>query len=158
MDEAIVQHIRRTYNLLVGERTAEFVKQEIGTACALESEDSMEVRGRDLVTGLPKTIQVAAKEIREALSEPVTAIVEAVRITLERTPPELSSDIMDKGIVLVGGGALLKGLDRLLANETGMPVHLNEEALSAVVMGTGTALEHFDLLSRVLISPRKLGS
>src|SRR5690606_19773431 len=118
---------------------------------------TMEVRGRDLVTGLPRTLTVTDEEIWESLSEPVAAIVEAVRITLERTPPELSADIMDKGIVMAGGGSLLHGLDKLLSRETGMPVHLADDPLSAVAMGTGIALEHFDLMQRVLISPRKLG-
>jgi rod shape-determining protein MreB len=141
MDEAIVQHIRRTYNLLVGERTAELVKQTIGSAWSSD-EKHMEVRGRDLLTGLPKTILISS--------------VEAVKVTLERTPPELSADIMDKGIVLAGGGSLLAGLDRLLANETGMPVHLAEDPLGVVAIGTGAALEHFDLLGRVMLSTRKL--
>lgn len=158
MDDAIVQHVRRSYNLLIGERTAEEIKQRIGTAHEEEANDekSMEVRGRDLVTGLPKTVVVTAREIYEALKEPVASIVEAVKMTLERTPPELAADIMDKGIVMAGGGSLLSGLDRLLADETGMPVYLAEDPLTAVVMGTGTALEHFDLLQRVLISQKKL--
>lgn len=158
MDEAIVQHVRRTYNLLIGERTAEEIKKEIGTAY-IDSEGEtrqLEVRGRDLLTGLPKTVLVTQEEICAALSEPVAAIVEAVKMTLERTPPELAADIMDKGIIMAGGGSLLKGLPRLLANETGMPVHLSEDPLTAVVMGTGIALEHFDLLQRVLINSRKL--
>ncbi len=155
MDEAIVQHIRRTYNLLVGERTAELVKQTIGSAWSSD-EKHMEVRGRDLLTGLPKTILISSVEVKEALAEPISAIVEAVKVTLERTPPELSADIMDKGIVLAGGGSLLAGLDRLLANETGMPVHLAEDPLGVVAIGTGAALEHFDLLGRVMLSTRKL--
>lgn len=156
MDEAIVQHVRRTYNLLIGERTAEEIKKTIGTAIRAEGK-TMEVRGRDLVTGLPKTLEISQEEIRESLSEPVQAIVEAVRITLERTPPELSSDIVEKGIFMAGGGSLLHGLDQLLAEETGMPVHVSEDALSAVAIGTGIALEHFDVMQRVLISPRRLG-
>lgn len=156
MDEAIVQHVRRTYNLLIGERTAEEIKKTIGTAIPGEGR-SMEVRGRDLVTGLPKTITVTDEEIREALAEPIATIVEAVRITLERTPPELAADIMDKGIMMAGGGSLLHGLDTLLAQETGMPVHIAEDPLTAVAVGTGIALEHFDVMQRVLISPKRLG-
>src|SRR5690606_32782734 len=131
LDDAIVQHVRRSYNLMIGERTAEEIKQTIGTAIASEGRQ-MEVRGRDLVTGLPKTLEISDEEIRIALAEPVSSIVEAVRITLERTPPELAADIMDKGIFMAGGGALLYGLDKLLAEETGMPVHVSEDALSAV--------------------------
>jgi len=156
MDEAIVQHVRRTYNLLIGERTAEEIKKTIGTAIKSEGK-TMEVRGRDLVTGLPKTVEISQEEIRVALSEPVQAIVEAVRITLERTPPELSSDIVEKGIFMAGGGSLLHGLDQLLAEETGMPVHVSEDALSAVALGTGIALEHFDVMQRVLVGPKRLG-
>src|SRR5690554_1519348 len=155
LDEAIIQHVRRTYNVLLGERTAEQVKQTIGTAYPPEEEMTMEVRGRDLVTGLPKTITLTSEEIREAMAEPIAAIVEAVRQTLERTPPELSADIMEKGIVMAGGGALLKGIDRLIAEETQMPVHVTEDPETAVAVGTGIALEHFDLLSRVTTGPRR---
>lgn len=155
LDEAIIQHVRRTYNLLLGERTAEQVKQTIGTAYPPEEEMTMEVRGRDLVTGLPKTITLTSEEIREAIAEPIAAIVEAVRQTLERTPPELSADIMEKGIVMAGGGALLRGIDRLIAEETQMPVHVTEEPQTAVAVGTGIALEHFDLLSRVTVGSRR---
>jgi rod shape-determining protein MreB len=159
LDEGIVQHVRRSYNLLIGERTAERVKQEVGNAF-LENDrqkKSTEIRGRDLVTGLPKTVSVTDDEIHIALAEPVQAIVEAVKVTLERTPPELAADIMDKGIILAGGGSLLCGLSRLLSNETGMPVHLSDDPLTAVVKGTGTALEHFNLLQRVMVNSRKLG-
>ena len=155
MDETIVQYVRRTYNLLIGERTAEELKKEIGSAAPVEDDVEVDVRGRDLITGLPKTIRISSAEIREALSEPVSAIIEAVKMTLERTPPELASDIMDRGIVMTGGGSLLKGLDKLLSQETGMPVHLSEDPLTAVAYGTGQALEHFDVLGRVLINPRK---
>lgn len=155
MDEAIIQHIRRNYNLLIGERTAEDIKKTIGTACPQESEMIMDVRGRDLVTGLPKTVSVSSEEVREALSEPIAAILEAVRVTLERTPPELAADIMDRGIMMAGGGALLTGLDALLSQETGMPVHITEDPSTAVVLGTGLALEHYDLLQRVMVGPRK---
>ncbi len=155
MDEAIIQHIRRTYNLLIGERTAEDIKKGVGTACPQEDETIMDVRGRDLVTGLPKTVEVTSVEIREALTETVAAIVEAVKVTLERTPPELAADIMDRGIVMAGGGSLLTGLDQLLADETGMPVHLAEDPLTAVVLGTGITLEHFDLLKRIMLGPKR---
>lgn len=155
MDDALIQHIRRNYNLLIGERTAEDIKKTIGSACPRESEMVMDVRGRDLVTGLPKTVSVGSEEVREALTEPISAILEAVRVTLERTPPELAADIMDRGIMMAGGGALLSGLDELLAKETGMPVHITEDPSTAVVMGTGLALEHYDLLKRVMVGPRK---
>jgi len=159
LDEAIVQHVRRTYNLLIGERTAERVKHEIGTAFLEKDKErkSTEIRGRDLVTGLPKTVTVTDEEIHLALAEPIQSIVEAVKVTLERTPPELAADIMDKGIILAGGGALLNGLPRLLSNETSMPVHLSDDPLTAVARGTGIALEHFGLLQRVMINSRKLG-
>ncbi|MEN6414481.1 MAG: rod shape-determining protein [Veillonellales bacterium] len=157
MDEAIVQYIKRTYNLMIGERTAEEVKVAIGAAIVPEVEESMDIRGRDLVTGLPKTLTIRAGEVQQALNEPVTGIIEAVKVTLEKTPPELASDIMDRGIVMTGGGSLLRGLDRLLNKETGMPVHIAEDALSCVGIGTGKALESIDLLKRVLMSPKKLG-
>jgi rod shape-determining protein MreB len=157
MDEAIIQYIKRTYNLMIGERTAEEVKVTIGAAIAPAVDQTMEIRGRDLVSGLPKTLTIKASEVQQALSEPVSSIVEAVKVTLEKTPPELASDIMDRGIVMTGGGSLLKGLDRLLSRETGMPVHISEDALLCVCMGTGRALESIDLLKRVLMSPKKLG-
>jgi rod shape-determining protein MreB len=155
MDEAIVQHVRRAYNLLIGERTAEEIKKEIGSADGRSEGREMEVRGRDLVTGLPKTVTVTDVEIGEALAEPVSMIVEAVKITLERTPPELAADIMDRGIMMTGGGALLSNLDKLLADETGMPVHIAEDPVSAVALGTGVALEHYDLMQRVFINPHR---
>ncbi len=157
MDEAIVQYIKRTYNLMIGERTAEGIKVNIGAAIVPEVDESMDIRGRDLVTGLPKTLTIRAREVQQALSEPVSGIIEAVKVTLEKTPPELASDIMDRGIVMTGGGSLLRGLDRLLSKETGMPVHIAEDALSCVGIGTGRALESIDLLKRVLMSPKKLG-
>ncbi len=157
MDEAIIQYIKRTYNLMIGERTAEEVKVTIGGAIIPPSDQTMEIRGRDLVSGLPKTLTIKASEVQQALSEPVMSIIEAVKVTLEKTPPELASDIMDRGIVMTGGGSLLKGLDRLLSRETGMPVHISEDALLCVCMGTGRALESIDLLKRVLMSPKKLG-
>ncbi|QED29450.1 rod shape-determining protein [Microvenator marinus] len=149
MDEAIIQHMKRKYNLLVGERTAEMIKCTIGTAYPTEEVMTMEVKGRDLVAGLPKTLEVNSDEIREALQEPINAIVEAVRIALERTPPELSADIVDKGIVLAGGGALLKNLDILLREETGLPVIIADDPMSAVVLGSGKVLDEIELLREV---------
>ena len=146
MDEAIIQYIKRSYNLLIGERTAEMLKMEIGSALKLERDEKMEIRGRDLVTGLPKTITISSAEITEALADPVGAIVDVVKATLEKCPPELAADIMDRGIVLTGGGALLRNLDKLLAKETGMPVHVAENALDCVAIGTGRALENLHLL------------
>ncbi|NLH45488.1 MAG: rod shape-determining protein [Acholeplasmataceae bacterium] len=148
MDEAIVQYIKKKYNLLIGERTAEEIKISIGTAMKVENPDKMEIRGRDLVTGLPKTLTIDANQIQEALSEPVAGIIDAVRGTLERTPPELSSDIMDRGIVMTGGASLLRNLDRLLSKETGMPVYVSDSALSCVALGTGIAVEHVDIYKK----------
>ncbi len=152
MDEAIIQHLKRTYNMLIGERTAEEIKIKIGSAAPLEEEQKMEVRGRDLIAGLPKTIIVSTEEIREALTEPINAIVEAVHTTLERTPPELSADLVTRGIYLSGGGGLLQGLDKLLSEETGLPIHLTEDPLTTVVMGTGKVLSELDTLRETLIS------
>ncbi|MGH8047603.1 MAG: rod shape-determining protein [Chthoniobacterales bacterium] len=149
LDEAIAQYMKRAYNLMIGERTAEEIKIKIGSAYKLEKEVSMEVKGRDLVAGLPKTITITSQEVREALMEPISTIVDSVRITLERCPPELSADLVDRGLVLAGGGALLRGLDRLLAEETGLPVHVAEDPLSAVAEGTGKALQELNLLRRV---------
>ena len=157
MDEAIVQYIKRTYNLMIGERTAEEVKISIGSAIAPAVDETRDVRGRDLVSGLPKTLHIKASEVQFALSEPVAGIIEAVKVTLEKTPPELASDIMDRGIIMTGGGSLLKRLDALLARETGMPVYIAEDALSCVAVGTGGALESIDLLKRVLMTPKKFG-
>lgn len=151
MDDAVIQYLKRKYNLLIGERTAEEVKVEVGSAFPLKEQMKMEIKGRDLVEGVPKTLAVTDEEIRESLAEPVTTIVEAVRMALERTPPELSADIMDKGIVLSGGGSLLRGLDQRLRNETGLPVVLAEDPLSSVVLGTGRVLEEIDLLRKVSI-------
>jgi len=155
MDEAIIQYARRAYNLLIGERTAEEIKIAIGSAYPLWEEQTVEVRGRDLLTGLPRTVRMTGAEIREALNEPVTAIVEAVRQTLERTPPELAADVAERGIVMVGGGALLRGLDRRLAQETGMPVTLPDDPLSAVVLGAGRILEEIDTLKKVLVAAKR---
>lgn len=158
MDEALTQHLKRKYNLLIGERTAEEIKIQIGSAypdskSSIEGGlDSMEVKGRDLVSGIPKTLKIDAQEIREALSETINAIVEAVRIALERTPPELAADIVDKGIVLAGGGALLRNLDVLLREETGLPVVIAEDPLSCVVLGSGKILDELDLLKQVTVS------
>lgn len=160
MDTSIVQYVKHEYNVMIGERTAEEVKIKIGSAIDDDFDDEMEavreIKGRDLVSGLPKTISVTRKEIQQALKEPVQDIVETVKITLENTPPELASDVMDRGIIITGGGALLNGLDRLLMNETQMPVHLADEPLDCVVKGTGIALEEINALKRVLITPRKL--
>ena len=157
MDESIMQYIKRTYNLMIGERTAEAIKMTIGSAIVPTDDQSMDIRGRDLVSGLPKTLNIKASEVQRALSEPIASIVEAVKVTLERTPPELASDIMDRGIVMTGGGSLLTGLDQLLMRETGMPVHISEDALSCVCMGTGRALDSIELLKRVLMTTKKFG-
>jgi rod shape-determining protein MreB len=149
MDEALIQYIKKKYNLLIGERTAEQVKFEIGSAFPLDEPMTMEIKGRDLIEGIPKTLTVTDAEIREALQEPVSIIVNAVRVALERTPPELSADIVDRGIVLTGGGSLLKNLDRLLREETGLPVSVAEDPLSSVVLGTGKMLSDFDLLRKI---------
>ncbi|NLJ73158.1 MAG: rod shape-determining protein, partial [Syntrophomonadaceae bacterium] len=151
----IIQHLKKNYSLLIGERSAEDIKTSIGSALWEGPADSFEVRGRDLVSGLPKTIEVSALEIKEALAETVEAIIDGIKVCLERTPPELASDIMDRGIVLAGGGALLKGIDKLISNETNMPVYVCEEPLLAVARGTGKVLENIDVLKRVLISPKK---
>jgi rod shape-determining protein MreB len=151
MDEAIINYVKRKYNLLIGERTAELIKIEIGTAFPLDEMRSMEVKGRNLVAGIPKTLEMKSEEVREALSEPINAIVESVKIALERTPPELSADIVDKGIVLVGGGSLLTNMDVLLRETTGLPVMLAEDPLTAVAMGTGRCLDDLRLLREVMI-------
>lgn len=156
MDEAIIQHVKRSYNLMIGERTSEELKIKIGTAYPLDKQETEEVRGRDLVSGLPKTVTVTSAEIYRALSEPVSAILDAIRQTLEKTPPELASDIMDRGIMMAGGGALLRGLDRLVSEETQMPVHLAEDPLLSVAYGSGRVLENIDILRKVLISPKKV--
>jgi rod shape-determining protein MreB len=152
LDEAIIAYIKKEYSLALGERTAEEIKMAIGSAFPLPDEPNAEIRGRDLVTGLPKTIIVSSEEIRRAIEEPVNAVVDAVKSTLDRTPPELAADIMDKGIVLTGGGALLKGLDERLKHETGMPVHLTENPLSCVAIGSGKCLEEFEALKPMLIA------
>jgi rod shape-determining protein MreB len=146
IDEVIVRHIKNAYNLMIGERTAEEIKIRIGSAFPLNDEMSMEVRGRDLVAGLPKMIEVTSQEVREALAEPVSQIVDRVKGVLEQTPPELSSDIIERGITLTGGGALLRGFDRLLALATGIPVHVADDPLSCVAIGTGRALEEWSAI------------
>lgn len=147
MDAAISQHMKRVYNLMIGERTAEDIKIQIGSAYPEHDELTMDVKGRDLVSGLPKTISISAREIRLALQEPVTSIVEAVRTTLERCPPELAADLIDRGIMLAGGGALIRGIDKLISEETGLPVFISEEPLKAVANGTGVFLQELDLLA-----------
>jgi rod shape-determining protein MreB len=151
MDDAIIHYIKRKYNLLIGERTAEEIKIRIGSAFPLEEEMTMEIKGRDLVEGVPKTLVVSDEEIREALAETVGSIIEAVRVALEQTPPELSADIVDKGIILTGGGALLKNLDKRLREETGLPVSLADDPLSSVALGTGLMLTDFNLLRKVAL-------
>jgi rod shape-determining protein MreB and related proteins len=154
LDEAIAGYMKRAYNLMIGERTAEEIKIKIGSAYPVEKETSMEVKGRDLVAGLPKTLTITSQEVREALLEPISTIVESVRVTLERCPPELSADLVDRGLVLAGGGALLRGLDKLLQEETGLPVHVAEDPLSAVAEGTGRALSELRFLRQVASSDR----
>ena len=152
MDESIMAYMKRKYNMAIGEQTAERIKITIGNAYPLEQQLTMEVKGRDMVAGIPKTVVVNSDEIRDALQEPTNAIVEAVLIALERTPPELAADIVDKGIVLTGGGSLLKNLDVLLREETGLPVMVCDDPISAVVLGSGKALDHLELLKEVTIS------
>ncbi len=152
MDEDIVQFIKRKYNLLLGERTAEDIKINIGSAFPLEEELTMEIKGRDLAEGIPKTSVISDEEIREALSETVSDIIEAVRVALEQTPPELSADIVNKGIVLTGGGSLLKNLDKRLREETGLPVSIAEDPMASVVLGTGKMLNDFNFLQKISIS------
>ena len=148
MDEAIINHIKRDYKLLIGQQTAEEIKLEIGSAWDLREELQAEVRGRDMLTGLPKTVILTSEEVRRALDEPVTQIIEAIKSTLDKTPPELAADIMDRGIVLAGGGSLLTGLDERLRHETQMPVHLAESPLTCVAVGSGRSLEEFEALHR----------
>ena len=146
MDHAIISYIRKAYNLTIGERTAEAVKMEVGTARVDDANEKMEIRGRDLLTGLPKTIEITSQEISESLREAITAIIDGVKKTLEQTPPELSADVMERGIVLTGGGALLRNLDKVISDETHMPVFIAEDPLDCVAIGTGKALEHIDLI------------
>jgi rod shape-determining protein MreB len=151
MDEAIVQYVKRAYNLLVGDQTAETIKMRIGSAFPLEKEEELEIKGRDLIGGIPKTIKVSSTEIREALQEPIGQIVEALRTSLEQTPPELAADIVDRGILMTGGGSLLRGLDVLLREATNLPITVAEEALLCVVLGTGKVLENLGPYEKVLM-------
>ena len=155
MDLAIIEHIKKTYNLMIGERTAEEIKIRIGSAYPLDEELTMEVKGRDLVSGLPKMVVISSSEVREALQEPIRAILDTAKLTLERTPPELSADLIERGIVMAGGGSLLRGLDKLLAEETGLPVHITDDPLTAVALGTGKVLDEIKYLKRVTV-PTKL--
>ena len=152
LDEAIIQHVKKEYSLLLGERTSEAIKLAIASVYPMPEELVAEIKGRDLVSGLPKTITIAAEEIRRAIEEPVNAIIDAIKTTLDRTPPELAADIMDRGIVLTGGGGLIRGLDKRLRHETGMPVRIADTPLQAVVLGSGKCLEEFEVLQRVLVT------
>ena len=149
LDEAIINYLRRSYNLMIGERTAEDIKIKLGSAYPMEKEVTMDVKGRDTVAGLPKVIKITSQEIRDAMSEPMGTIVDSVRTALESCPPELAADLVDRGMVLAGGGALLRGLDRLLSDETGLPVHVAEDPLSAVAEGTGVVLHELNFLRKV---------
>ncbi|MFH1094140.1 MAG: rod shape-determining protein [Candidatus Omnitrophota bacterium] len=149
MDDAIIQHLKRSYNLMVGERTAEEIKIKIGSAYPLDEESTLDIKGRDLIAGLPKTIKITSQEVRDALSEPISSIVESVRVILEKAPPELSADLVEQGIVLVGGGSLLRGIDKLLAEETGLPVRVADDALTAVALGTGKFLSEIHNLRKL---------
>lgn len=155
MDDAIIQHLRKNYNLLIGERTAEDIKISIGSALWEGAEEKYEVRGRDLVTGLPKTISISSAEIQHALKETVQQIVDGIKVCLEKTPPELAADIMDRGIIMAGGGSLLRGLDKLISRETNMPVYVCENPLLAVGLGTGKVLENIEILKRVLVTHKR---
>lgn len=150
LDEAIVNYIKKEYSLMIGERTAEEIKITIGTADMTDKESRMQIRGRDLISGLPKTIQITSREIHNAMREPISNIIEAIKFTLEKTPPELASDIMEYGIMLTGGGALLEGVDKLIREETGMPVRIAEQPLDCVAIGTGKALESIEILRKTL--------
>ena len=152
MDDAIIEYLKKTYNLMVGERTSEEIKIKIGSAYPLEEEMSLEVKGRDLIAGLPKTVTVTSEEIRESLQEPLRAILEVVKISLERTPPELAADLIEHGIVMAGGGSLLKGLDKLISEETGLPVHIADDPVTAVANGTGKVLNEIKYLKKVTVS------
>ncbi len=152
MDEAIIEYLKKTYNLMVGERTAEEIKIRIGSAYPLEEEMTLEVKGRDLVAGLPKAVTITSEEVREALQEPLRAILEITKMSLERTPPELAADLIDHGIVMAGGGSLLRGLDKLISEETGLPVHIADDPLTAVANGTGKVLNEIRFLKKVTVS------
>lgn len=151
MDEAIVHYVKRKYNLLIGERTAEIIKTQIGSAYPMDEKQTFEAKGRDLVAGIPKTLTISDEEVREAILEPVTTIVDSIKIALERTPPELAADIVDRGIVLAGGGSLLRGLEVLIREETELPIAIAEDPLTCVVRGTGKVLDELDLLKQIQI-------
>jgi rod shape-determining protein MreB len=155
LDEAIINHVKKEYSLLLGERTAEAIKLAIAAVYPMNEELVAEIPGRDLVSGLPKTLQITDGEIRAAIEEPVSAILDSIKATLDRTPPELAGDIMHRGITLTGGGALLRGIDKRLRHETGMPVHIADNPLSSVAIGSGKCLEEFEVLQRVLVSPSR---
>ncbi|MBV9471491.1 MAG: rod shape-determining protein, partial [Solirubrobacterales bacterium] len=155
LDEAIINYVKREYKLLIGQQTAEEVKLEIGSAFAMPEEVQAEIRGRDMVSGLPKTVILTSEEVRSALEEPVTQIIDAVKETLDRTPPELASDIMDRGIMLAGGGSLLQGIEDRLRHETQMPAHLAESPLTCVAVGSGRSLEEFEAIHRSSKNSRK---
>jgi len=150
LDEALIQFVKKEFSLAIGERTAEQIKIQMGSAWPLEEEMTAEVRGRDLVSGLPRTIIITTEQVRDAIAEPVSTIVDAVKATLDKTPPELAADIMEQGIMITGGGALLMGLDRRLANETGMPINIADDPLNCVAVGSGMALENIEALGSVL--------
>lgn len=156
LDESIAHYIKKEYSLMIGERSAEEIKVTIGSAFPKAKEEKMMIRGRDLITGLPKNIEITSTEINEALKEPVNAIIDSIKFTLEKTPPELAADIMDRGIMLTGGGALLDGLDKLIKQETGMPVSIAENPLDCVALGTGKVLEEIETLKKVLLAPQRL--
>jgi len=151
MNEAIVEYLKKTYNLMIGERTSEDIKIKIGSAYPMEEEMSLEVKGRDLVAGLPKTVTITSEEVREAMQEPLRAILEVTKISLERTPPELAADLIEHGIVMAGGGSLLRGLDKLISEETGLPVHIADDPLTAVANGTGKVLNEIKYLKKVTV-------
>jgi rod shape-determining protein MreB len=154
MDESIIAYVKRKFNLMIGDRTAELIKIEVGSACVVDEAvvKTIEIKGRDLISGIPKTIVVSEAEIREALNETVSVILDTIKVTLENTPPELAADIVDKGIVLAGGGALLRGLDKLIRQETGLPVIIADDPLSAVVRGVGKMLDELELLKKIAIT------
>lgn len=154
MDEAITEYLKKTYNLMIGERTAEEIKIRIGSACPMEEELTMEVRGRDLIAGLPKTITISSEEVREAIARPINAIIEVIRATLEGTPPELSADLIERGIMLAGGGTLLRGMDKLISEETGLPVHMADDPITSVALGVGKVLTEIRYLKRLRTRPK----
>jgi len=156
LDNSIIQYVKKEFSLALGERTAEEIKMQLGSAWPLDQELRAEIRGRDLVTGLPRTVVISTPDIREAMEEPVSSICDAVKSTLDQTPPELAADIMERGITIAGGGALLKGIDQRLAEETGMPIHVANDPLNAVAIGSGQILEEFDALRDVILSSGEL--